>query len=374
MTPATTVPQPAELVLLPTPDEDDLRATVRRLLESRCPPGQVLASYDGDTTLRDALWSALHDELGLTSLLVPEELGGAGGTARDAAVVLGELGRAAAPVPFLTSAVVATTAAVRTGDADLLAELTSGAVAALLVPQTASASSLRPTVVRREGRLHGSVPVVAGVMEAAVLLVPVLDGDTVDLHLVVADADGVDRAPVVSLDMTRPVADVTLDGVASRLLLADAGDAVRHALTVGSALVASEQVGVAQWCLADTVDYLRDRRQFGRVLAGYQALKHRLADLFIQVDAADAAAQYAAAALAADDADVPVATAVARVVCTAAAVDAAEECVQLHGGIGMTWEHPAHLYLKRAKASQLTLGLPGDHLADLARLVDLAPA
>jgi alkylation response protein AidB-like acyl-CoA dehydrogenase len=206
-----------------------------------------------------------------------------------------------------------------------------------------------------------------------VLLVPVAAPGGTELHLVERAGTGVVTDAVVSLDMTRPVADVALEDAPSRLLLeAGAGEqAVRGGLRLGAALLASEQVGIAEWCLRDTVDYLKERRQFGRVLASYQALKHRLADLSMRVQSAGAAAQYAAAVAAVDHPDLLVATSVAQAYCSTVAVEAAEECVQLHGGIGMTWEHPAHLYLKRAKADQLALGSTGDHLDRLAELVGL---
>lgn len=361
------------LLLLDTDEEQALRDSVRALLASRCTVDRVVAVYDGDDSLREPLWRSVSDELGLGGLLVPEERGGAGGTARDAAVVMTELGRVVAPVPFLTSAVVAAT--VLTGS-DLLGALTSGTTAALLVPLTASADSFDATVTVDEGGLSGRVPVVAGTSEADVLLVPVQVADGVEVHAVQPAAAGLQVTPVVSFDMTRQLADVALDGVASRAVLgADTGaSAVRRGLLVGAALLASEQVGVAERCLEDTVAYLKQRRQFGRVLAGYQALKHRLAALAIEVDSARAVARYAAAAAAADDPDLPVAVAVAQVHCSKVAVHAAEECVQLHGGLGMTWEHPAHLLLKRAKADQLAFGAPGQHLARLGVLVDLPPA
>jgi alkylation response protein AidB-like acyl-CoA dehydrogenase len=201
-----------------------------------------------------------------------------------------------------------------------------------------------------------------------VLLVPVRSGAAIALHAV--PAAEATLTPVTSLDMTRQLADVHLDSV-GEVLLADAEDAIRQALTVGSALLASEQVGLARWCLEETVSYLKVRKQFGRVVGGFQAIKHRLADLFTEVESAAAVAAYAAAAVAEEDDDLPVATAVAQSYCADLAVRAAEEAVQLHGGIGMTWEHPAHLYLKRAKADQIALGTPGAHRARLAELVNL---
>jgi len=175
--------------------------------------------------------------------------------------------------------------------------------------------------------------------------------------------------------MGRQVADVTVDPAAGDVAVAaDEGrGAVRAGLLAGTALLAAEQVGLAQWCLRTTVGYLQQRRQFGRVVGGFQALKHRLADLYTAVEGADAAARYAAAVLAAapDSREAEIAAHTAAAWCSDVAVTAAEEAVQLHGGIGMTWEHPVHLYLKRAKADQIALGLPGRHRARLGELVAL---
>jgi alkylation response protein AidB-like acyl-CoA dehydrogenase len=360
----------SDLDLLYTDVEDDLRASVRDLLADRCEPSAVIAVYDGDRSLVDRLWKALAAELGLAGLLVPEERGGAGASAREAAVVMEELGRAVAPVPFLTSAVIATTVLLD-AEADLLAALAAGErTAALAVPLSTAPDGAFPAAqADAGGRLTGVITSVAGAIEADVLLVPATTGDGVAVYAVPASAAGI--VPVVSLDMTRQLADVTFDGVAGELVVADGEPAVRRALQAGAALLASEQLGVARWCLDTTVAYLNDRRQFGRVVGGFQALKHRLADLYTGVESANAAARYAAAVLAAGDPDVLVATAVAQAFCADLAVTAAEEAVQLHGGIGMTWEHPAHLYLKRAKADQIALGTPGAHRASLAGLIDL---
>jgi len=359
-----------DLDLLYTDIEDDLRATVRSVLADLCDPAAVTAVYDGDRSVVAGLWKALAVDLGLAGLLVPEEHGGAGASAREAAVVLEELGRHAAPVPFLTSAVVATTVLLDTEHA-LLVQLAAGErTATLVVPLSTAPGGSLPTVsTGADGRLTGRVTSVAGALEADVLLVPAAGPDGLAVYAVPAAQAGI--APVVSLDMTRQLADVSLDGVPAELLVSDAEPVVRRALEVGAALMASEQAGVAGWCLETTVAYLKERRQFGRAVGGFQALKHRLADLYTGVESANAAARHAAATVAAADADAPVATAVAQAYCSDLAVIAAEEAVQLHGGIGMTWEHPAHLYLKRAKADQIAFGTAGAHRARLAELVDL---
>ncbi|MGW2052135.1 acyl-CoA dehydrogenase family protein [Streptomyces sp. NPDC001858] len=369
--------QPGELNLLDTETETDLRAIVRDLLADRCDPVTTAAVYDGDSSAVDPLWKSLAVELGLAGLLVPEDQGGAGASAREVAVVLEELGHAAAPVPFLTSSVVAATlllAAPAGGPADgLLASLAAGeSTAALLLPlSTAPGEGTSGLTADAGGRISGRVTSVAGAVEADVLLAPVTTPEGTALYAVPARNAVVD--PVSSLDMTRQLADVRVDGVAGELLLsAESGAAaVRRGWETGAALLASEQVGIARWCLSTTVAYLKERRQFGRVVGGFQALKHRAADLYVAVESASAAARYAAAAVAEDHPDRAVATAVAQAWCADVAVRAAEEAIQLHGGIGMTWEHPAHLYLKRAKADQIAFGTPGLHRARLAGLIDL---
>jgi alkylation response protein AidB-like acyl-CoA dehydrogenase len=373
--------------------EDDLRAAVRDVLADRCPPAAVLARIESGQPYDPDLWRVLGADLGLAGLLVPEKLGGQGASAREAAVVLEALGGRVAPVPFLGSAVLATTALLGCDTEDdavagLLGRLAAGSVTATLaVPLPASPGGPFPAGVRADadGRLTGRVTSVADAVTADVLVVPALGADgRPGLYEVAVGAARVAR--VVSLDLTRPLSDVTLDGAAGRRLPArSAAGALDGALRTGAGLLASEQLGVAQWCLDETVRHLGERRQFGRVVGSFQSLKHRLADLWLEVVSARAAARGAADALAAATAgtagtagaadtaagDAGIAVAVAQSYLSGVAVHAAEEAVQLHGGIGMTWEHPVHLYLKRAKADEIALGTPGRHRAVLGELVGL---
>ncbi|MET8682255.1 acyl-CoA dehydrogenase family protein [Streptomyces sp. NPDC004647] len=369
--------------LLYSEAEDDLRAAVRSLLSDRCDPAAVLGLIETDQPYHEGVWKSLTADMGMAGLLVPEKLGGQGATAREAAVVLEELGRSVAPVPYLTSAVLAVEALLgcATDDAEiagLLASLAAGrAVGALALPLSAAPGSTPPTAVRvaEDGALSGTIRSVAGAAAADVLLVPAQGPDGYGLYAVEAAATGVTVTPLVPLDLTRPIAEVTLTGVQGRRLAGPgaAETAVERALLTGAGLLASEQLGLAEWCLAETVRYTGERHQFNRPIGSFQALKHRLARLWLEIVSARAAARNAADALATGSADAPVAVAVAQSACSRVAVHAAEECVQLHGGIGMTWEHSAHLYLKRAKADEVALGTPGHHRAALARLVDLAP-
>lgn len=333
--------------------EEELRAAVRDLLADRCPPSAVLKRaesrpYDPD------LWKTLAGEIGVAGLIVPEEYGGAGASASEAAVVLEELGRGIAPVPFFTSSVLATRALVQAGAGELLERLADGRSTAALAVSFA-ASPYRPdrgaSVRHSGGTLSGTVTGVAGADVADVLLVPV-EGDL--YHV-----EGAEVRAETSFDLTRPVSNVTFDGAAATRV----GDVDLVAvLRFGAGLLASEQYGVAQWCLDTTLAYVKERHQFARPVGSFQSIKHRLADLWLDVVRARAAARNAVTE------DTPVAAAVAQAWNAGVAVRAAEEALQLHGGIGMTWEHPLHLYLKRAKSAEVALGTPGDHREALASL------
>jgi alkylation response protein AidB-like acyl-CoA dehydrogenase len=361
-----------------TDQETDLRSAVRSVLEEKAETAAVLARTETPDTYDTGLWRTLAVQIGCAGLLIPESHGGAGASFREAAVVCEEIGRSVAPVPFLGSAVIATTALVELGEAELLARLASGTTTAALAVPFESGPGERPEPTVRLGgpakgdpdgtsRLTGSVKGVADALPADLLLVPA-DGVPYGLYLVAADAEGLTRTPVISLDMTRQLADLELDGVPARLL---AGGAVADALRAGAGMLAAEQVGLADRALEITLAYVKQRYQFARPVGSFQALKHRFADWWVAVTQARAASRYAAACLATDDPDVAVAVALAKSACSDTAVLAGQEMIQLHGGIGFTWEHPAHLYLKRAKSSALALGTADRHRASLADLVDL---
>jgi len=369
-------------VLNPAPDllysevEDDLRASVRALLTDRSPYSAVLARCETDQPYDTALWTALAADLGCAGLAIPEKHGGAGASWREVAVVAEEVGRAVTPTPFLTSAVIATAAVLAAGDAELAERLAAGrTTVALAVPLSTSPYAAFPTSVRAGDsvRLSGTITSVADAGIADVLLVPAVTPNGPALIAVDTNASGLTRDAVVTLDLTRPLYDVMLADVSGRLLVS--GDAAvaayTHALTIGAAVLASEQLGIAEAALELAVGHLKTRYQFGRLIGSYQALKHRAADLWGSVAQARAVARYAAACVADDDPDAPIAVALAQAYCSGVAVRAAEECVQLHGGIGFTWEHPAHLYLKRAKSASIALGTATRHRAALGRLVDL---
>ncbi|MER6913466.1 acyl-CoA dehydrogenase family protein [Streptomyces sp. NPDC000594] len=375
------VPAAVPRDLLCSDAEEELRAAVRALLTDRADTAALLARAESGDPYDPAVWTVLARDIGAAGLLVPEEYGGQGASHREAAVVLEELGRAMTPAPYLTGSVIATETLLalgpdRPGVGTLLGALAAGErTAVLAVPFAAS-----PYVPVPAG---GPVPGVADALRADVLLVPREDG------LYAVERADAAVTPLTALDLTRPLAVVDATGAPGTLL----GDrpatdaAVRRGLLTGAGLLASEQLGVAEWCLEEAVRHTRGRHQFNRPVGSFQALKHRMAQLWLGVVSARAVARDAAAALASGGphtgtstdtgtgtgtgADIDTAVAVAQAHTAAVAVRTAEECVQLHAGIGMTWEHPVHLYLKRAKSTEIALGTPGAHRQALASLVGL---
>jgi alkylation response protein AidB-like acyl-CoA dehydrogenase len=370
--------------LLYSDTERALSDALATLLADRGGTDAVLKRIESAQTYDDKLWEAVAADLGLAGLLIPERDGGAGASYREAAAAAEVLGANVAPVPFLGSAVVATAALLSVGSqGSLLAKMAGGGVtAALAVPFPSAPAAAYPSPVRVAGpkagdaagtaRLRGMVTGVADALPASVLLVPA-DGVPHGLYLVDMAADGVGKAPVTSLDMTRQLCDLSFDDAPATLIASGqaASRALEAALGAGAGVLAAEQTGLAQRCLDMTIAYVKERKQFARPVGSFQALKHRLADLWVSVTQARAASRYAAACLASGDPDAKVAVALAKAYCSEVAVNAAQECVQLHGGIGFTWEHPAHLYLKRAKADSIGFGTADAHRAALASLVDL---
>ncbi len=348
--------------------EEDLRASVRSTLDRYLAWEAVRDVADGADLSFTTLRKVLSDDLGIAGLIVPESHGGVGASTREAAVVLEELGRSVAPVPFLTSSVIAATALVELGETQLLEEIAGGVrTAALVLPWSAPAGGWTPW----QADAGSAVRPVAGALQADTFLVPVRRGE--ETSLVALGSGDVEVSPLPSLDVSRPLAAVlpTRRGT----VVAEGPQvqaAVDRALMTGAALLASEQLGIALWCLETTVDYVRTRIQFGRPIGSFQAVKHRLADLYLDIVLARAAARNAADAVATADQQAQIATAVAASWCSDVAVRAAEEALQLHAGVAMTWEYPVHLYLKRAKSSQVALGSPIRHRHELAGLVGLA--
>lgn len=364
----------------PDEDQQELVALIRDVLGQRADAASTRTALESADRFDADLWRLLCEEIGVAGMAVPEEFGGAGYTLRESQLLLEELGHSLSPSPYLGSVAIAAQAILASGDADaaerLLPGIVEGSSSAALAWADA-AGRLAPEQVDVRAVQDGDTWTLSGTCGF------VLDGMPADVIIAIAqtdagprlfeivDADAVTRREIETMDLTLRLAEFTFDGTPARAL-GDADPAVLDQVrALALAAVSAVQVGTAARALEMTVEYALQRVQFGRQIGSFQAIKHRLADLYLEVAQAQAAARYAADTLARDDADAPVAQAVAQAYCSEVAVHAAEEALQLHGGIGMTWEHPVHLYLKRAKSDQLALGTPAAHRSDLAHLVDL---
>ncbi|WP_037669920.1 acyl-CoA dehydrogenase family protein [Streptomyces griseus] len=384
-----------------TAEQDEIRRTLREVLHKRCGPHELRAALDTPAGHDAALWTALTEQLGLPGLALPEKYGGVGCSVTELALACEETGRALAPTPLLATAGLAAPLLLALGTdaqrADLLPRLASGTLtAALALPGPGLTTALALTggndgdwagggraggVQARRGhgdawRLYGEADQVLDGHSAGILLVAAHTGGFARsrtlLFLVPGDAAGLVRIRQTALDPTRPRARVQLRNVEAALLGASDADvpAALSALGDGlAALLACEAVGAADRALERTVEYVGQRAQFGRLIGSFQAVKHRLADVHVQVRAARSAAYYAAWATAHEERVGGLALAQAL----QALRTAAGEAIQLHGGIGFTWEHEAHLYFKRAAGDELLFGPVHRlraHAADEARLFE----
>ncbi|MGK5555505.1 acyl-CoA dehydrogenase family protein [Actinomadura kijaniata] len=360
--------------LIPTEEQRDLAAAVRAFLADHAPMAEVRRVAESDAAYDARLWERLSGELGLAGLIVPEEYGGSGAGHADLAAALEELGAALTPSPLLAT-VLATGALLASGDGaaakDLLPGIASGATVATF---TAPAPG-DPCARLRGGALHGTAPRVLNGADAGLVVVAAATGEgdaPLGLFAVEGDAAGLTRTPLDVLDLTRPQARLDFDGVpARRIGPEDAGEAVARALDLAAVALAAEQLGGMRRCLDAIVEYAKLRVQFGRYVGSFQGVKHRLADMHCVLEQAEAVARHAA--WAADEApgELPVAAAFAQSYLGRAYFRVARDHLLLHGGIGFTWEHDAHLYYKRAKGDELLLGAPRHHRARLAERLGL---
>ena len=325
-------------------EQQDLRAAMRDVATDRCSPSSLRSVIDSHDAYDADLWRLVAGELGMVGIAVSEANGGTGGSFVDAAVVLEESGRALFPVPLLTAVVAA--AVLERGSPAAAAEL----LPAIAAGERVAALVVAPEVTCESGRLHGVARHVIDGHHADVLVVATPDG----LWAVSCSAAGVEVTGAPSIDLARWQATVALDGAAATAIGdATASDAAVDLLRVALAV---ESVGAARHCLNSTVDYLKTRVQFGKPIGSFQALQHRAADLAVDLEAAVSTAYYAAWAAADSPEECPVVAPLAKAVCADAAYRIAAETIQLHGGIGFTWEHDAHLYFKRATATRMLLG------------------
>ena len=364
-------------------EHDELRRVVREFLGRRSPSREVRRLMEAQEGRDDEVWAMLTGQLGLSGIAVPARYGGAGYGPVELGIVLEEMGRALLVAPYFSTVVLAGQALAASGDEDAMARWLPGIAdgsltATLAIAEESGSWDLAEMTATAEPA--GESWTVSGSK------LYVVDGHTADLLLVVArtqgghgvfgiegDAPGVGRARLDTLDLTRPLASVTLRE--ARAVRVGAGRDTAAWLSEVTDLVlaalAAEQLGGAASCLDLSVEYAKVREQFGRPIGSFQAIKHKCATLLLEVESGRSAVPAAAAAVAGREPDAALAAALAYVHCSAAFTRAAKECIQIHGGIGYTWEHDAHLYLRRAKSSELFFGPPARQRARLAALAGI---
>ena len=368
-------------------EQRELRDSVRRFLADRAPMSRVRELMETPDGTDRQVWQQAGAQLGLQGIAIPERYGGAGFTFAEQAIVLEELGAALYGGPYLASAVLAATALLAASDEaarrELLPGIASGQTVATLA-FTEDDGSWDPEAIRLAATRGEGSPDSPWMLDGHKSFV--LDGHTADLILVVAAAGpglslfavdpgaaGLDRRVLPTLDQTRKLARLEFDAVPGRLIGApgEAGGVQGRTLDVAAIALAAEQLGGAQRALDMAVGYAMTRHQFGRPIGSFQAIKHRCADLLLEVESLRSAVAYAAAAVAENSAEVPVVAALAKAYASDVYFHVAAENIQIHGGIGFTWEHDAHLYFKRAKSSELLLGDASYHREHLAERIGL---
>jgi len=379
--------------LLLTEEQCQLSSVVHTLLSDHSPDSRVREIMQTARGFDEPLWTRMADELGICGLAVPEKYGGGGAGFAELAVVLEELGGSLACVPYFSSVVLAQTLLLNVDDenarARWLPRLCSGAVRATVAiaepgrPWTADGVRLSASKTDTGWTLSGVKTSVIDGATADVILVIARSGAGLSAFAVAGDAPGLTKTSLPTMDQTRKQARLEFGASPATPLgaIGEAESAFQRLLAIASAALAIEAVGGAQRALDMAVGYARTRVQFGRSIGSFQAIKHKCANMLLQVESAKSAAYYARGIVNATvrsevgtlqpDDDFWLSVSLAKAVCTDAFAHCAAENMQIHGGVGFTWEHPAHLYFKRAKANELMFGDPIFHRAAIAELLGI---
>jgi alkylation response protein AidB-like acyl-CoA dehydrogenase len=361
-----------------TDEQEQFRAAIRRFLQEKSPPTEVRRLMDTTEGYDPEIWHQLSEQLALPGIHIPEQYGGAGFGMVELCIVTEEMGRALLCAPYFSTTVLATNAILNAGTAaqklSLLPDLASGVrLAALAVTEPngqwdPQAIELVATPVAEGFLLEGAKSYVVDGHVADLLVVagraPGTTGsDGLALFTVSADASGVDRRFMESMDATRKLARIDFSSAPAQLLgnVKDGAKSLIRTLDQAAIALANEMVGGAQALFDSAVNYTKLRVQFGRTIGSFQAIKHKCADMLLEMELAKSAAYYAAQAAAADDPEWPALACVAKAAASEMYLHIAAECIQIHGGIGFTWDHDTHLWFKRAKSSEVFLGQPYYH-------------
>jgi alkylation response protein AidB-like acyl-CoA dehydrogenase len=360
-------------------EQEELRRLVRRFLEEKSPETEVrrlMATAEG---YDEAVWRQMADQLGLQAMIIPEAYGGAGFSFVELEVVLEEMGAALLCAPYFSTVALATTALLSSKDESAMStwlpSIAAGdTIATLAITEDSGRWELDAvtTSAKKSGdawTLSGHKSYVLDGHTAGLILVAARTAAGLSLFAVESGATGLTTTPLATMDQTRKQARLEFADIPATLVGrdGDAGPGLERTLQLAAVALAAEQVGGAQRVLDNAVDYAKNRMQFGRPIGSFQAIKHKCADMLLQVESAKSAAYYGAWAAATEDDELALAASLAKSYCSEAYFHCAAENIQIHGGIGFTWEHHAHLYFKRAKSSELLLGDPAYHRELLAQ-------
>jgi len=366
-------------------DQQELRGTVRRFLEHSSAEADVRRLMATELGYDRAVWDRMATELGLHGLAIPEEYGGAGFSFTELGVVLEEMGRALLCAPFFASVVLAAELLKAIDDEQARKDYLPGIALGDTIATVAlteddggwAPSSVTVRAVRDGGtwRLTGTKTYVPDGLSAGLILVVARTADGIGVFAVEGSADGLTRQALPTMDQTRKQASLRFDATQARLLgdPADGWAAVGRMLQVAAIGLAVEQAGGAQRALEMAVEYAKLREQFGRPIGSFQAIKHKCASMMVTVESMKSAAYYGLWAVSSGGDELPLVASVAKAFCSDGYTMVTAENIQIHGGIGFTWEHPAHLYLKRARSSRVLLGGPDFHRDIVARLAGITP-
>jgi alkylation response protein AidB-like acyl-CoA dehydrogenase len=364
-------------------EQDELRKSVRRFLDDKSSEIEVRRLMDTVDGYEPAVWKQLTEQMGLVGLAIPEKYGGSGFSYVELIVVFEEMGRALLCAPYFSTVALAANLLLASGDesakADYLPALASGekigtvALAEATGRWDEAGVSMAATRSDNGWLLDGEKSFVTDGHLADVVLVAARTNAGVSIFAVDKGAIGFAATPLATLDQTRKQAKLSFANTPARLIGSDGGGwtALAKMLDLAAVALAAEQVGGAQQVLDVTVQYAKDREQFGQPIGSFQAIKHKCADMLLEVESARSAAYYAGWVAADDDDELPVVASLAKAYCSEAYFHAAAESIQIHGGIGFTWEHPAHLYFKRAKSSELLFGDASYHRELLAQRIGI---
>ena len=366
-----------------TDEQEQLRDFVRSFLEEKSPESAVREQMDTEQGFDPDVWAQMSEQMGLPALTIPEEYGGQGFTRIEQVVVLEEMGRSLLCAPYFSSAVMAANTLMLSGDESAkqayLPGIASGETRGTFAFTEQNGRwdepgvTMAATAKNGAWRLDGVKMYVLDGHTADLLIVAARTSGGVSLFTVDPGAAGLTRTALSTMDQTRKQAKLTFEGVEATLI-GEEGQGwpvLEGVLDLASVALAAEQVGGAQRCLDMSVEYAKVRVQFGRPIGSFQAIKHKCADMLLEVESAKSAAYYAGWCAAETNDELPQVASLAKSYCSEAYFHAAAENIQIHGGIGFTWEHPAHLYFKRAKSSELLFGDPTYHRELLAQRIGL---